>query len=361
MRAAKRLTAAVIGTGQIAQQHLDFLSSSAGIQVVGVSDLSLAVANYVAKRNHILGVFTDYRRMLEEKTPDVVHVLTPPQTHVRIVRDCLDAGAHVIVEKPIAPTHAEFGHLWETACRQGRLLIEDHNYKFNDPMIALSRLWKGGAIGEIKEIEIRIVLRIRAEGGRYADRNLPHPSHTLPAGALHEFISHMCYLALCFIPYAGNDSFDDYEHVTATWRNVGGGPVFKYDDLDANFEARRVRVRLRFSSETWPECFTVTIRGASGFAETDLFQPYLRLEIPRSAGPFTPILNQWSFGAHLKRTAWRNLFDKLMQKDSYHGLTRFLLSAYRAISTGTEPPVTFEDMDRTSRLIDALVATGGRR
>lgn len=361
MQTSKKLRVAIVGTGQIAQQHLDFLCSSEYVQIVGVADLSLCLARYVSEYNHIPAAYNDYQRMLKEKRPDVVHVLTPPHTHVKIVSDCLNAGAHVIVEKPIAPTNAEFKYLWKTACEQRRILFEDHNYKFNDTIKALEGLWKRGAIGKIREIEIRIVLQIRSNGSRYADLNMPHPSHTLPAGVLHEFITHMCYLALLFVPNTKNSVIDEFDHVTAVWRNAGGGSLFKYDDLEAGFEENGIRVRLRFASQTWPECFTIALRGTAGLAETDLFQPYLRLYRMRSVGPITSILNQWEFGSELKKAAIRNFFNKLTQKTPYHGLMRFLLTAYRAIRTGSKPPVTFEEMDRTTRLIDNLIAAGVRR
>jgi hypothetical protein len=72
------------------------------------------------------------------------------------------------------------------------------------------------------------------------------------------------------------------------------------------------------------------------------------------------MLNQWGLGWHLVRASLRNLFDKLQQKGSYQGLERLLDGAYRALLDGTQPPVSFEDMDRTSRLIDALIAAGNK-
>src|SRR5687768_3781248 len=102
---ARSLRAAVIGTGKISEAHLGFLSSSETAQLLAVCDLSPSLAAYACRRFGPAQPFTDYRRMLAEIKPDVVHVLTPAHTHDRIIRDCLEAGAHVIAEKPIALTH----------------------------------------------------------------------------------------------------------------------------------------------------------------------------------------------------------------------------------------------------------------
>jgi predicted dehydrogenase len=104
------LRAAVIGAGKISEEHLRFLGNSPHAVLTGVCDLSPAMARFGVDRFGHAGTtaaFMDHRRMLEEKRPAVVHVLTPPHTHVRLVTECLRAGAHVIVEKPAAPTNAE--------------------------------------------------------------------------------------------------------------------------------------------------------------------------------------------------------------------------------------------------------------
>jgi predicted dehydrogenase len=200
-----------------------------------------------------------------------------------------------------------------------------------------------------------MVLHIREKGSRYADRNLPHHSHQLPAGVIHEFITHLCYLALHFMPPKQHYSGKDFDCVTANWNNHGSGELFKYDDLDAVVIDQGVHAHLRFSATIWPECFALAVRGTKGSACTDLFQPYLKIEVPRKIKQLTPIINQWTLGWHLMRSSGRNFLDKLQQNSSYEGLARFLESAYRAINGDADPPVTFEDMDRVSRLIDALV------
>src|SRR5579864_52539 len=114
------LRAAVIGTGKISEEHLRFLTAAPGVEVAAVCDLSPSLANYAVARFGAGRAFTSSAQMLREARPDVVHVLTPPHTHVALVTDCIDAGAHVIVEKPVAPTNPEFHRLWTLARSRGR-------------------------------------------------------------------------------------------------------------------------------------------------------------------------------------------------------------------------------------------------
>jgi predicted dehydrogenase len=82
-----------------------------GIQIAAVCDLSPATAEAAAERYEIEAWFTDYRAMLDKVRPDVVHVTTPPTSHFRLCMDSLDAGAHVVVEKPATPTLEELDTL----------------------------------------------------------------------------------------------------------------------------------------------------------------------------------------------------------------------------------------------------------
>jgi predicted dehydrogenase len=343
------LRAAVIGTGKISHEHLRFLSSAPGVELSGVCDLSPSLANYAVSRFGAGRAFTNVAEMLTDARPDVVHVLTPPHTHVQLVSDCLNAGAHVIVEKPIALSNGEFHQLWDLARSRGKLLVEDHNYRFNEPVLEMDRLLKSGRLGQVREVEVRMSLAVRAKGSRYMDANLPHPSHKLPAGVLHEFISHLCYLTLHFLP--------SYNRVAAAWSKQGDDDVFKYDDLDALLLGPEAHGRIRFSAHTAPDTFTITVRGTKGWAETDLFQPHVRTSLPRNVGQqLTPLANQFIGGCTLMWSSIRGFKNKIMQKTPYEGLGRFLVQTYDALRNGGEPPVTFADMDKTSKLIDALLA-----
>lgn len=347
------MNTAIIGTGNISEEHLGALRRMPSVKVVAVCDLSPTVARYAADRFGVEHAYTDYRKMLGELSPDVVHVLTPPHTHVAMVTDCLNAGVHVIVEKPVAPNNAGFHELWALAESNQRCLVEDHNYRFNRPVRIIERLVAQDRLGHVREVDVRMDLGIRAPGGRYTDANLPHPSHRMPAGVIHEFITHLCYLALRFVP----DEPLDQATAKAMWRNYGGGDLFKYDDLDAIVLVGDVHVRIRFSCRTGPDRFVVAVRGSKGHACCDLFQPNVQVVVPRAGGrQLSPLVNQFVNGRSLIASSMRNFANKIMQNTPYEGLHRFLAQTYQALDNNEPPPVSYQDMNRTSQLVDLLVA-----
>jgi predicted dehydrogenase len=342
----KQLKSAVIGTGAISKEHLSFLSKSKLTTLVSVCDLSKASAKYAKQRFGADTAYTDYQKMLSENKPDIVHILTPPHTHKQIASDCLKAGVHVFCEKPITPTYNEFQELWKLAQSQNLRLIENQNYCFNEKILAIKKLVEDKILGEVQEVEVRIALPVR-DGGVFADENLPNPIHKLPAGVIHDFITHLCSLVVRFIP--------DYERVSAAWNNHGGGELFKYDDLDAVVIGNSAHARIRFSSHTLPKTFSVTVRGSLGYAETDLFQPYLRCVVPRGGDLVSPLINHFVNGCDLIGATFTNFHRKIMQKTPYEGLHYLLEQTYEALINDKESPISFEEMERTNRLVNDLL------
>jgi predicted dehydrogenase len=358
------LRAAVVGSGAIAKEHLSFLSGRSPIRasspvdgrirLVGVCDLSPVTARYGAGEYGAEAAYTDLDTMLEEARPDVVHVLTPPSSHAPIATACLQAGAHVICEKPITATYPELLQLLEVAQTTGCHLMESHNYRFNRPVLELLRAIDEGRLGTIREVEIRVVLPVTDPGGRFGDHHLPSPIHQMPAGVVHDVITHMVYLMVAL----GRPV--EFDRVAAAWSNHSGDPMFRCDDLDALMIGRSAQgplhARLRFDANASPDTFALHVRGTEGWAETDLFQPFLRFVHPRPGGSqLSPIVNHVAGGAKLFQAGVRNVGRKIMQQSPYEGLHRMLDLTYQAIAEGRPLPVSTEDMMETSQLIDLLL------
>ncbi|MEA2271324.1 MAG: hypothetical protein QOI98_32, partial [Solirubrobacteraceae bacterium] len=227
-------TAALVGTGHIARQHLECLASIAGVQTLAVCDHSPVAARAAAERFGVPRWYTDHRRMLAEVPVDVVHVTTPVGSHVEVASDALDAGCHVIVEKPAAPTHAEVRALLETADTRGRWLVEDLNYLFNAPVRRLRALVDGGALGDVVHVEVTLCVTVTRPASEAQD-----PYASLPGGALRDVLPHVVSLALEFAGPA---------RVTgATWPrpNAPGGPA---GELRALLSGERATAALSVSS-----------------------------------------------------------------------------------------------------------------
>lgn len=342
---------AVIGAGRIAEQHLSFLKT-ARQRIVGLCDLSPARASYQAAQFGAERAFADYRQMLAETKPDVVHVLTPPHTHVAIAKDCLRAGAHVIVEKPIALSHADFVALWKAAEQAGKLLIEDHNYRFSPGFQELERFVRSGALGNVKRVDIDFTMDVRGPNSRYTDRNVPNGSHKMPAGVVHEFLPHIAYLALRFLPA--------YERVRASWWNAEQDDLFKFDSFEGLLLGKSAAAHLRFTAHSGPNRCVVRVHGTRGWADTDILRPALRAQTQGMLGPLSFVPCHIKNGVRSLRAAFGNAFAAATRQSAYKGVHVFLAKTYHALRTGSRPPVTFSDMDCAMKLSEDLLRRENR-
>src|SRR3954467_9609032 len=97
-----RLRVALIGCGRISVYHMAALSALSDVEVVAVCDLDPKAAREAATRHGVRGCYTDAETMLRETRPDVVHLLTPPGSHLALAALAAKYGAHMYIEKPFA-------------------------------------------------------------------------------------------------------------------------------------------------------------------------------------------------------------------------------------------------------------------
>lgn len=91
----------------------------------------------------------DYRELLDNPTLDALVIATPARSHFELARAALNAGKHVLVEKPIAMSSAEARELIETARTRERVLMVGHTFEFNPAVWKIKELLTSGDLGEL--------------------------------------------------------------------------------------------------------------------------------------------------------------------------------------------------------------------
>jgi predicted dehydrogenase len=340
---------ALIGTGQIARQHLGCLRELPGVEVVGVCDLSPAMAESAAERFGIPAWFTDHRRMLEEVRPDVVHVTTPPTSHYFLAMAALDAGAHVLVEKPATVTLGELETLIGRASERGRYVVEDYNYLFNDTTRTIVGLIESGEFGAVTHVEVQICLDILGKGSPFADPNAPHPCLTMAGGAIADFLTHLACLAHLFV--------GPHRSAHSVWSKRSPRPSpLPSDEFRALIDAERGTAVIGFSANARPDAFWLRVYGEKMQAVANLFETRLTIDrVRKGPKPLTPLIN----GLHEARAVGRSAFSGLKRKLSggpgaYNGLWELLARTYEALGSGAVPPITTQQSVEVNRLVDDL-------
>lgn len=342
------MKAAVIGTGTMGCQHLACLRELAGVEIAGVCDLSPALAEAASERYGVPRWFTSHAQLLEEVRPDVIHITTPPPSHFELAMDAMDAGAHVLVEKPIATSLERFLALKSLAEERRRVLVEDQNYLFNPPLQQVFHLIESGAFGQVCHVEAMICVNILGPGSRFADRNAPHPCLSLPGGVIADFLTHLASVACAFV--------GPHLSVRTLWSKRETESPLPSDEFRALLECRTGTAALAFSSHSQPDAFWVQIHGTKMQASANLFESTLTftrtLPGSRALMPFRNGLREaLDTGEGAVRALWRRLSGRVL---AYEGMWELVARLYTALRTQSEPPVSMAQMEAVNRLVADL-------
>jgi predicted dehydrogenase len=212
----QKLKAGIIGCGGIAfQKHLPSLAAHSDlVELVGFCDVVQERAEKAAGQYGSEGaqVYTDYKQLLNDASIDLVHVLTPNLQHSFITVDALEAGKHVMCEKPMAINSAEAQKMLEAARATGKKLTIGYQNRWNEDSQTLFRACREGALGDIYMAKAHAVRR-RAlpTWGVFADKEQQG------GGCLIDIGTHALDLALWFM--------DNYKP-----KSVSGSVYYKLRD-----------------------------------------------------------------------------------------------------------------------------------
>ncbi len=144
---------AIIGSGGIAQGvHLPAyakLRDEGKVKILAVSDANPETAKAAAEKFAVPNQFADYKEMLQLKEIDAVNICTPNFLHKQPTIDALNAGKHVLVEKPIALNAVEGQEMVDAAHRNKKKLQVALNVRFGSVPQSVKRFIKDGKIGDI--------------------------------------------------------------------------------------------------------------------------------------------------------------------------------------------------------------------
>lgn len=158
-----KLKIGVIGCGGIANsKHFPALASqSEKAEMVAFCDIIEERAVEAAKKYGTADAkaYTDYKQLLEDKAIDVVHVCTPNRSHSEITVAALEAGKHVMCEKPMAINSAEAQKMLDTAKKCGKKLTIGYQNRFRQDTMMLKKIASEGRLGDIYYAQAHAIRR----------------------------------------------------------------------------------------------------------------------------------------------------------------------------------------------------------
>ncbi len=338
------LKVAIIGCGLIAQQqHIPSLLKMRDVKLVAICDENEDLVKRTARIFNISRYYTDSSEMLGREEVNMVDICTPPQTHLALSIQAIEAGCHVLVEKPVALSLGEVDEIANAAKLNNVKVCQVHSFLFEPVMMKAHAVVNKGGIGDLVGIDITWLSLSAAA----LLRNRDHWCHSLPAGIFTETLPHSIYLAAAFLgnlePVAVlSRKFSSYDWVTA-------------DAVRIILEGRKVTGGITYSCNSPKNKFILNIYGTRKHLRIDLWNSVMtEYGVGTGTRPSRALENlsqSFSILASTVSTMLSVITGKF-HTGHYTLIRRFIQS----IQNDTEPPVTLQEARDVIEVIEKVTA-----
>lgn len=141
---------ALIGCGRISPNHIEAAKNNK-LEFVGMCDIVPEVMQEKSGRFGLEAVhkYTDYKELLEKEKPELVAIATESGKHAAIALDCIAAGCHVIIEKPIALSISDADSIIGAGKKAGVIVCANHQNRFNKSVQYMRKALETGRFGRL--------------------------------------------------------------------------------------------------------------------------------------------------------------------------------------------------------------------
>jgi predicted dehydrogenase len=330
----------ILGCGEIAKAHVEPLQGL-DVEVVGACDPDEEAGARLAARFGIPRRYTEATELLERERPDVVHVIAPPQTHKQLAIEAMEAGCHVLVEKPMALDAAEADEMIAASRRHDRKLGVCHTQLFDTGVLKARELAADGQLGQVVAVET---------GVNFGKPDLNRGAQTgwirdLRGGIIHEIGPHPVYLHREFL--------GDLE-VFSALSKPASDTTSPAGEFRALLEGESGLGTMALSFAARPRQTVMRVYGTEMGLHIDIRNHLVvRMDRDSSGGNVSKTLVNIDLGARLAARAVTATAAGL-RRPWHRGHANLIRSFYEALADGGDPPVTGEDGRAVVAVLDQL-------
>jgi predicted dehydrogenase/nucleoside-diphosphate-sugar epimerase len=337
----------LIGAGHISPYHASALARLAGVELAGIYDVDRSRREALAARLRTISV--DSVSVFSDLGVDVIHVLTPPETHAEVALEALNLGAHVLVEKPLATDVADCERIGAAASERGLQVCVDHSLLYDGQIQRARETIRSGKIGRVVSVDI---LR-SADYPPYEGGPLP-PQYRSGGYPFRDLGIHQLYLLEALL--------GPLEDVRADWSSLGGEPNLFFDEWRAEVRCRDGCGYVHISFNVRPIQNVIIVQGTKGVLR---IEPMSMFSTVRSAMPLPKTIERVvnTYAESLQCMAQVSTGVAAFARKAvrqYDGVQRLIAQFYRALDEKLPVPVTVEQatpivywVERVARAADA--------
>ena len=317
----------LVGAGYISEFHARAVQRVPNARVVGIADVDTSRAAGLAARFSVPKIFPTMEALIGEGV-DVIHILTPPDTHAQLAIAALKNGCHVLVEKPLATCVEDVDRISAAAEAAQKSVCVNHSLLYDRFVSKALTLVRSGAIG----VPLSFDYFRSSEYPPY--RGGPLPVHYQSGG--YPFLDqgiHAVYLAESFL-----GAIEDVKTYQGTY---GGDPNLLFDEWRVAAQCQRGTANIQISWNVRPLQSWFVVQGTEGVLRANLFAMWVthsrRLPLPKAAARALQAMTEGlSISAQVPVNIARFACKKIVQYDGLHSL---VAAFYRALQTGAAMPV----------------------
>ncbi|HEY6412556.1 MAG TPA: Gfo/Idh/MocA family oxidoreductase [Edaphobacter sp.] len=351
----KKLRIGIVGCGKIADGHAEVVEHLAGAELVAVCDREPLLAEQLAVRYGVPGWYGDLGQMLERERLDVVHITTPPGVHLALTRQCVEAGAHVFLEKPLALTAPEAKELIDVVVAGGRQMSINYWPNFDPPAMEFKDMMARGVIGDPVHVEAFIGYDLAGAYGQALMGDAGHWVHRLPGKLFQNMMDHIFNRIVPLFP--------DVEPEVSTFAYKrreavrGDGTDALLDELRVVLKAGGVSAFGSLCSHARPVANTLKVYGTKNTVEVDYNNRTVVLassqRYPSAVGRLMP---PFQMASRYFAQGKKNVGE--FRRSEFHffaGMSRLLELFYGSIQAGAALPISYAEILRVARVMDRVI------
>lgn len=338
----------LVGAGQICPFHIQALRRLPNVRIAGLFDLNPARAQQMAHAQHLPQAYDSYRSMLDDV--DVVHVLTPPESHTELTLQALTHGCHAFVEKPLATCVADCDRIIEAACDARRVVGVDHSLLLDPFTQQALRLVQRGRIGQVQSVECHRSQDVPP----YLSGPLP-PYYRDGGHPFRDLGIHALYQVEAFLG----------EILDVQWwmAHQGRDPNLPFDEWRAWLRCRQGSAQVYLSWNVRPLQDLLLIHGSLGVIQLDRFGMTVTTKRQRRLPEHAQ--RAWNALGVSAATAWQvpwglaRVVTRRLRR--YHGLQAMVHDFYESLSQARPPRARADDARRIGLWLEQVASDADRR
>jgi len=351
------LKVALVGCGRAAELHAVEIQAMRQAQMVAVCDREPLMAEQFAARHKIPRFYADFSKLLAAERPDVVHIATPPQTHLALAIESAEAGCHIFLEKPLGLDLPEANRIIDCAIASQVKLTTGYTHKFDPVARMMRQLIREGVLGEPLYVDSYFGYDLDGAFGASVLADSSHWVHALPGKLIQNVIDHPLSEVAEFL----TDSRPAIRAYAYRRRDCAEGQPFSPaefpDELRVMVTGENVSANLTFSSHARPVGHELILLGTHNTMHVDFVSEVVTFKSPpRHRGSLGRLVLPFNQAGQYLQGAGKNVARFFRSEFYYSAGLNFLISLfYRSITDGVTIPISYAHMRRVAAMTDEIV------